>query len=982
LLEDGQPQTVIGFEAVQVPLSPTLPSVPAPASSVGRVSTNVGEETRRSFAIVIDTVHLSPIQAEKAKAALGSFLTTGLRDGDHVNLVASGDGTAWSAAIPEGRKDLVAFLRRLGGLRLADTSTAQISDWEAMKISSQGDASVTAQVLKRFFDLEAMLDPRDADPRLANVHGDIAGGRGIVQARAAAVYAEAIAREKATAGALEQVLRGLAGVRGRKSVLLVSAGFIYDPRNSRVPELLKACARANAALYFLDARGSEPPAMVGAEGRRTVESRDLSAFLDRFKFDAEGTEAVAADSGGLTVKGNDLAAGLKRVADESSIYYLLGYQPANIKRDGTFRRITVTLRKPGLRLRARSGYFARSSDPPAVAAESEGPSPEVRAALSVPFGRSEIPLRISSYELGPREGKVHVALVIEADPRALGGGATGGGPATFETTLLVVARDSGQGWLQEHRLDVRLSEELRSHLASSWLPLQRGLDLPAGRYQARVVWRDVATGRLGSVIHDFTVADPTAFHIAGPILTDLLEPARPGEAPRPALVARRRFALGTKLQCQFEVFGAQLDGHGQHQVTAGHIITYGATVISRLDPTPLPPGPQGQLSRAMVITLRGVPPGVYQLAITARDEVTGRSTEAQEAFVVEPPTAGLTASPAGVSITPASPDSYRGLVERYLKGQHADTARELTAWPRARWEEGARAAPGMGCDASCLRGAALLHTEAAVADRARGQNSAAGAHLGQAHDLLHRIQDDTFRRAWLLAVGYHLQGYVILSPAQRHFEECLKSNPSDAQALLALGTIHELRSVLEGLEPRTRGTLEPGGSAGLLPDFLRAAESEREAREAETLYRRAIKADPNLVEAHLRIGRVWQRRGKGDDARREFDWVLRNGQDHELLFLARLFLGVQEQMANHVSEAGVHFRAALDLIPHAQSARLALSLAQHATGDARAAQATARAALWPAAEKATSPDPWVSYHLGLSRLFDAALVDLRGRVSP
>ncbi|HKC12972.1 MAG TPA: VWA domain-containing protein, partial [Vicinamibacteria bacterium] len=843
-----------------------------------------------------------------------------------------------------------------------------------------------AQVLKRFFDLEAMLDPRDADSNLLNLFGDISGGQGIVQARAAAVYGEAIAREKATAGALEQVLTGLASVRGRKSVLLVSAGFIYDPRSSRVPELLKACARANAAVYFLDARGSEPPATVGAEGRRTVESRDLSAFMDRFKFDAEGTEAVAADSGGDTLRGNDLAAGLKRVADQSSTYYLLGYQSTNGKRDGTFRRIQVRLRRPGLKLRARSGYFAPSPEPPVLASGSEGPSPEVRAALSLPFGRSEIPLRMSTYELGPREGKVHLALVIEADPGALGS-AGKAGPATFDTWLRVSARDSGESWSQEHRLEVALSDGLRSQLASTWLPLQRGIDLPAGTYQARFVWRDVATGRLGSVIHDFRVADPAAFHIAGFILTDLLEPPRPGEAPRPALVARRRFTLGTKLQCQFQVFGAQPDGHGQPQVTAGHVLTRGATVISRLDPTPLPPGAQGQLSRAMVITLRGVPPGAYELAVTARDEVTGRLTEAREAFLVEPPTDGAAASPAGVATTPAGPDSYRGLVQRYQQGQQAEAARELAEWPRARWEEGARAlAPGLGCDASCLRGAVLLHTEAAVADRARGQNSAAGAHLGQAHDLLGRIRDDSFRRAWLLAVGYHLQGYVILSPAQHDFEECLKSNPSDAQALLALGTIHELRSVLEGLERRSRGTLAPGGSAGLLPDFLRAAERaaerDREAREAESLYRSALKADSTLVEAHLRLGRVWQRQGREDDARREFTWVLTNRQDHELLFLARLFLGVQEQMAGHGPEARLHFRAAVDLLPHAQSARLALSLAQRATGDPRAAQATARAALRPAAEKETSPDPWVSYHLGLSRFFDAALLDLRARVSP
>jgi hypothetical protein len=70
---------------------------------------------------------------------------------------------------------------------------------------------------------------------------------------------------------------------------------------------------------------------------------------------AENTDGIA------IVNTNDLAAGMKRIVDDVSAYYLLGYYSTNTAHDGRYRRIEVKAKAPGLNVRARRGYYAPSN---------------------------------------------------------------------------------------------------------------------------------------------------------------------------------------------------------------------------------------------------------------------------------------------------------------------------------------------------------------------------------------------------------------------------------------------------------------------------------------------------------------------------------------------------------------------------------------------------------------------------------------------
>jgi len=74
---------------------------------------------------------------------------------------------------------------------------------------------------------------------------------------------------------------------------------------------------------------------------------------------AKATDGIA------VVQTSEMDAALRRIADDLSSYYLIGYSSSE-KLDGRFHRITVRVKRPGVNVRARRGYLAANAE--AVAA--------------------------------------------------------------------------------------------------------------------------------------------------------------------------------------------------------------------------------------------------------------------------------------------------------------------------------------------------------------------------------------------------------------------------------------------------------------------------------------------------------------------------------------------------------------------------------------------------------------------------------------
>jgi tetratricopeptide (TPR) repeat protein len=121
----------------------------------------------------------------------------------------------------------------------------------------------------------------------------------------------------------------------------------------------------------------------------------------------------------------------------------------------------------------------------------------------------------------------------------------------------------------------------------------------------------------------------------------------------------------------------------------------------------------------------------------------------------------------------------------------------------------------------------------------------------------------------------------------------------------------------------------------------------------------AVAADPSLLDARIRLGRVSWRLGQTAEARSMLEEVLTRGLDAKQVFLAHLFLGRIDEDARRFEDARAHYEAALDVDPRAQSARLALSHLRLRRGEAAGARAEVETALSSAGRRLQQDAFWV-----------------------
>ena len=638
LTEDGVPQSIASFDAVQVPAEAS--ATPPPRLPV---STNTSPENRtgRTFAILFDDIHLTQYEAYRAKTAVATFMQNGVREGDRVSLVSSSGTAWWSARMEAGRAELMALLKRLDGRLVPDTSPDKVSEWEAMRIQTFNDPDVSARVARRFENYGvAPQSQRGGSDLRASATSDP-----LVRARASEVYFQSVARNRITLGVLERMLNSLISTKGRKSVVLVSEGFIYDTNMDEFKRVTQASRRASAAVYFLDASGlGGLPDSFSAEFGAPIDQRDVgSALLDN-TLRSEGSEAIASDSGGFTVKNtNDLTRGIQRIADESRSYYLLGYNPTNTAADGRFRKIAVKTSQKGVQIRARKGYYAPlegKAPPPPKPGDAD---PDIQRALDSPYDVAQLPLRMTAYIFDETIlGKATSAVTTEVDVHDFAFQEQEGRLYDAVEFLLVVAhRETGEYFRYDQKIEMKLQPATRDRLARYWFPIVRDFELAPGGYQAKIVVRERNTGRIGTVTHNFEVPELTQFRASTLLLSDTLQPTAEGESkstPRPAMLARREFPSGATLWGDFQVFGAEKDKQtGMPRVAAGYLIRGGDGVVhTRVESTPIKPTSLGKLSRLVGTSLEGFAPGDYEFVLNLKDEIAGKTLEIRELFSVGP----------------------------------------------------------------------------------------------------------------------------------------------------------------------------------------------------------------------------------------------------------------------------------------------------------------------------------------------------------
>jgi VWFA-related protein len=189
-------------------------------------------------------------------------------------------------------------------------------------------------------------------------------------------------------------------------------------------------------------------------------------------------------------------------------------------------------------------------------------------------------------------------------------------------------------------------------------------------------------------------------------------------------------------------------------------------------------------------------------------------------------------------------------------------------------------------------------------------------------------------------------------------ETARRQIPDDAQIQLLVGAYGAY-----GMGPRREGDSPYGVGWGTQqqPARLISVGGEEynadETRVAEVALRKALELDPSLVEARLRLGRVYQLINRRADALRELQTAAKDAAlaDERLTgYLAELFLGQLHETADRKSEAIAAYERATGLFPSGYVARLALGQALIAAGKADEGWAISRSVFG----QQPSRDPW------------------------
>jgi VWFA-related protein len=314
-------------------------------------------------------------------------------------------------------------------------------------------------------------------------------------------------RAMRTARALTAISRHLEGIAGRKNLIWVSGSFPMwitrdvvlhsgsAGRTSRsfateLGRVIRALGAANVAVYPVDARGLLAPAEYDSSAGEKLASGAIQPGSGNF----HTMDVLAARTGGKAFyNNNDIGRAFRQALQDSRVTYQLAFQPSHNKWNGEFRKLKVSVKRSGIRLRYRGGYYAQPDEPASPAYRED----VLSAAKWDPPSATRIPLTV---RVNPDKAGTW-GLEFSVDPRAIqlhADGDTWTGALDIWIVQLGINDLELKTSTQEGQLrlpDVLLERALKT----GGLPFQQRVELSPGALLLRLLVRDLHSGAIGTV---------------------------------------------------------------------------------------------------------------------------------------------------------------------------------------------------------------------------------------------------------------------------------------------------------------------------------------------------------------------------------------------------------------------------------------------------------------------------------------------------
>jgi VWFA-related protein len=677
--EDGKPQGIRYFLVAgrsRVGLTPGpeagTPEAGAPPGTTAPAGPG------RHIVIVFDDLHVSDASLPYTRDALRRFVREFTSADDTVALLRTSAGgvlqqlTHDRAALEQAVQSLtsrdVTVGRNRGGAMLSagEAELVMLGQFDAIQlVGSTLMAGQGTGVVPPTGPRSAVAGASSAEQTGPGAVGDIASlsQREFYEKEArrlaAPVLAEALHFSSATLVTLDQILRQLVSLPGRKICLLVSDGFYLgrgtdQDRTRDMQRVIDAATRSGAVVYTLDARG-----LAGGEwreaGMRSVDAppglqQSISSQTQQLL--RENLAALADGTGGFSVRStNDLESGLQRILADNDAYYLLAYEPTNTKRDGRFRKIEVRLAgHPTFAVRTRKGYYAPDDKKPDRAPAASSfyilDESEARVALGAPAPSGGVPVQLATayVDLPPVGPQALVGVHVDLD-RLEWRKADKRERATVEIVGGIYDA-SGQpvGSAFGKRADLDLSPAEVKRARASGLEYQQSMPLPPGSYEVRLLARDAERRTLGGArervdipdLADKKLALSSVFLSSSPTEAGAKDTAAAGTELRSAQT-RRRFKRDNELYFQVYVYNPVVDEKGATDVVLQAQMRANGQLLGASKPLPVVfqekdgvPVPQTN-----GMSLGGLPPGPCELRVVVVDRKANVTAFRDIGFTIE-----------------------------------------------------------------------------------------------------------------------------------------------------------------------------------------------------------------------------------------------------------------------------------------------------------------------------------------------------------
>jgi hypothetical protein len=224
---------------------------------------------------------------------------------------------------------------------------------------------------------------------------------------------------------------------------------------------------------------------------------------------SENLTMLAEQTGGYAVSNtNDLTSGMEALGANIDEYYVFTYMPANSIQDGKFRAISVKLRRSGLNIRARKGYYAfpDTDRMPLLGFEAE-----LLEAVYAKKPPASFPVLVGGFSFPGPETATTTGLLVQfplsplkfervRDSRNF--------QVRIDIMLLVKKTDGSVVHRLSRQCDLESPQEQLEATRQKGFSLYRRVALPAGDYVLEAVVRDRTTGKVAVTKEKFGVASP------------------------------------------------------------------------------------------------------------------------------------------------------------------------------------------------------------------------------------------------------------------------------------------------------------------------------------------------------------------------------------------------------------------------------------------------------------------------------------------